>query len=73
MTVDGSAETTGFFRGQIFSEDRLQIGYLAGHFGSPESENDAAGGFFQGRWKIICADESWSDSDNNNDDGLTTD
>ena len=75
VTVDGSAETSGFFRGQIFSEDRLHIGYLAGHFGSPESENDTAGGFFQGRWKIICSDESWSDNDSNidNDDGLTTD
>ena len=73
MTVDSSAATSGYFRGQIFSEERLQIGYLAGHFGSVESENDAIGGFLQGRWKISCSDESFSNIDTDNDDGLTTD
>lgn len=71
LTVDSSAQAGGFFRGQIFSEDRVQIGYLRGHFSTAQSENDAIGGFFQGRWKIICADEDWSKTDNN--DGLSID
>ncbi len=71
LIVASSTPTGGFFRGHIFSEDRIQIGYLAGHFVSRESENDAIGGFFQGRWKILCPDENWSDT--SHDDGLGTD
>ena len=71
LTADSSARASGLFRGQIFSETRHQIGYLGGHFGTAESESDAIGGFFQGRWKIICPDEDWSNTDNN--DGLSED
>lgn len=73
--VASATPTGGFFRGQIFSEDGIQIGNLAGHFITRESGNDALGGFFQGNWKIPCPDKSFSDidNDNDNDDGLTTD
>jgi len=71
LIVASSTPTGGLFRGQIFSEDRLQIGYLAGHFIIATHENGTIGGFFRGRWKIACPDEGWSDTDNN--DGLTSD
>ncbi|UCG61452.1 MAG: hypothetical protein JSV52_14215 [Candidatus Zixiibacteriota bacterium] len=46
-------EPRGYFRGRIYSADRIAIGILKGRYqGSPLAD----AGFFQGRWRIICPD-----------------
>ena len=45
----------GWFKGNIFSEDHIEIGVLKGKFNS--SSNSV--GFFQGKWKINCAEEAF--------------
>ena len=43
----------GFFKGLIYSADKVEIGALRGRYAH---RDDVRGGFFQGRWKLDCAD-----------------
>ena len=68
LTAGTPDQAGNYFRGQIFSENRIQIGFLAGRFIAAGSENNSMGGFSRGRWKILCPAEDWNDTENN--DGL---
>lgn len=48
----------GYFYGGIFNAEKMLIGLMGGRFANPE---DGQRGFFQGRWKIGCPHESFSD------------
>lgn len=43
----------GYFRGKIYSAQRVEIGILKGKY---QDSNVLDGGFFQGRWRITCPD-----------------
>ena len=47
----GQHRPTGWFAGRVFNANSDPIGVLGGHFGSAP---DYRGGWFQGRWKLIC-------------------
>ena len=45
----------GFFRGQIFTRNKTELGVLRGQY--VIKRDGRAGGFFKGGWKIDCPDE----------------
>ena len=54
----------GYFRGKIFTAERIDIGILKGKYQHSEFVDD---GFFQGRWRIACPDpEDQSDDTEEN-------
>jgi hypothetical protein len=46
----------GFFRGTIFSRDKMEIGHFRGNYILPRNAHSR--GFFQGGWKLHCPEES---------------
>jgi hypothetical protein len=48
----------GHFDGHIYSSNRVIIGVLGGQFRIGFPSSVVAGGFFQGRWKLYCPDET---------------
>jgi hypothetical protein len=44
----------GGFKGQIFSADRVPIGFLRGHYRSNANPSENIAGRFAGKWKLNC-------------------
>lgn len=60
----------GWFEGRIFDGERHLIGGMGGRYGSAP---DVRGGWFQGRWKLLCAEDAGSDREFGSlEDGIST-